>query len=70
MTYLIKSPDDEVEVGSDLAKLVPAKDLMDELHLLDIREEVPVVHCQVGSNLTRAIPLRKEDYGLLVLVRK
>ena len=70
VTYLIKSPDDEVEVGSDLAKLMPAKDLIDELHLLNVREEVPVVHRQVGCNLTRAILLGEGDYRLLVLVRK
>jgi len=70
VTYRISSHDNEVEVCSDLAKLVSAKDLIDERHLLNVREEVPVVNRQVSCNLTRAILLREGDYRLLVLVRK
>ena len=70
MTYLIKSPDEMVEVGCDLAKLVSAKDLVDELHLLDVGEQVPVINGKVSGNLTRAVSLWKRGHWLLVLVRE
>ena len=59
-----------VKVGCDLAKLVPAKDLVDELHLLDVGEQVPVVNGKVSGNLTRAVSLWKGGHWFLVLVRE
>ena len=69
-TYLIKSSDEVVKVGRDLAKLVSTKDLVNELHLLDVGEQVPVVNGEMSSNLTRTVSLREEGDWFLVLVRK
>ena len=69
-TYLIKSSDEVVKVGCDLAKLVSTKDLVNELHLLNVGEQVPVVNGEMSGNLTRTVSLREEGDWFLVLVRK
>ena len=52
---LVEPPEEQVEVGDYLVELVPAKHLVDELHLLDVGEEVPVVDHQVSRNLTSRV---------------
>ena len=46
------------------------KQLVDELHLLDIGEEVPVVEGQVCGYLSAAVFLGERRGWLLVLVRQ
>ena len=68
--YLVEAPDQEVQVCGDPAKLMAAKQLVDELHLLDVGEEVPVVECQVCGYLSAAVFLGERCGWLLVLVRQ
>lgn len=44
-TDLVKSSDDEVKVCGDSVELMSAKKIVDILHLLDVGEKVPVIHC-------------------------
>ncbi len=47
---------------------MPAKDGKDELHLLNVGKEVPIVDCQVRSYLSGALTLREGGHRLHVLV--
>ena len=50
--YLIEATDQQVQVTGDLVEAMAAKDLVDELHHLDIGEEVPVIDCEMSSYLS------------------
>ena len=67
LPHLGKSADKEVEVSNHLPKFVSAEDHVDELHLLGVGEEVPVVQGQVSRNLATRV-LRERGGRLLVLV--
>ena len=69
-TDLVKSSDDEVKVRRNFVELVSSKEMVDVLHLLDVGEQVPVVHCQVSGQLLSAVLLGKNSSWLLVLVRE
>ena len=70
VTYLIKSSDEVVKVGRDFAKLVSTKDLVNELHLLNVGEQVPVVNGEMSGNFTRTVSLWEGGHWFLVLVGK
>ena len=66
-SYFSKPSHQQVKVRDDLSKLVPAKDSVDNLHLLSVGEEVPVVESEVSCDLAGRV-LREWKYWLLVLV--
>lgn len=60
VTHFVEPANQHIQVGGDLAKLVSSEDRVNELHLLDVGEEVPVVEGEVGGNVTRPVLLRKQ----------
>lgn len=51
-SHFNKPAGQQVKVRDDLSKLVPAKDMIYDLHLLSVGEQVPVIESQVSCNLT------------------
>ena len=49
---LIKPSIKDIKVAGDLGKAMPTKHLVDELHLLDVVEQVPVMDTQLAGNLS------------------
>ena len=49
---LIKPSIENIKVAGDLGESMAAKHLVDELHLLYVVEQIPVVDTQLASNVS------------------
>ena len=68
--YLVESPDEQVKVSGNLAEFVSSKYAVDQLHLLCVCEQVPIVDSEMCRYFARSLFLREGSHWLCILVRQ
>jgi len=48
----------QVEIGSDIVKIMPAKYVVDKFARMNIEEELPTVCCEVIGNFLRGVTVQ------------